>query len=264
MSKITLSEDLEMKIEKSMKIAIVLPDIHVPYHDEKAINLVLKYVKDVKPDKIIQLGDFYDTFGISKYDKDPNRVDTLQQEIDTGYKLWKDIKRASPKSELVMLEGNHEARLRAFLMKNPGVYSLDALKPKNLFKLDELKVKWIPQEETYKINNSLVVIHGHNAGGGKLSQHSAYSAKNTLEKWGNVSGIMGHGHRLGMSCKTLHDGSVVQWYEAGHLANPHPDYMKNPNWQQGFIIVRYTNNRFHIAAVPITNYKMMVDGKMYQ
>lgn len=261
----TKNEGLEAMVEKNMKTAVILPDIHVPYHDKRAVDLVVKYIKDTKPEVVVQLGDMYDCYGISRFDKNPKRIDTLQDEIDEGKKIWQAIKKASPKSKLVMLEGNHEARLPKMLMKaSPGMYSLNALRPKRLFELDTLGVEWYSSHDTYKLNNSLVITHGAADDGCKLSQHAGYSAKNTMDKWGNVSGIMGHGHRVGMSTKTMQDGTMVQWIEAGCLADLHPEYVKNPNWQHGFAVVNYTKNRFHATPIVIANYEFISNGKVYK
>lgn len=264
-----MREGLEDMVKKEykevkMKTALVLPDMHVPYHDERALQLVYKYIQYKKPNVIIQLGDFYDMYSLSKYDKDPSRIDSLQEEIDVGSQIWKNFKKLSPKSKLIMLEGNHERRLHKYLMKNPEMHSLNALKIENLLGLKELGVEFYHSEQTYHINKNLVVTHGAVDDGCKLSQHSGYSAKNTLDKWGNISGIMGHGHRVGMSNRTLSDGSVIQWVEAGHLCDPHPSYVKNPNWQQGIVLVNYTNNRFHITPATIVDYKFILDGKLWQ
>lgn len=256
--------DLESMVKKSMKTAVVLPDLHVPYHDNRAFTAVLKYIKDEKPDVIVQLGDFYDCYSLSRYDKDPRRLASLQEEIDVGIEKWKELKKASPKSQLVMLEGNHERRLVKYLMKNPGLFGLKSLNPENLFGLKDLGVKFVSAENTYKLNHSLVVTHGAVDDGCKLSQHAGYSAKNTLDKWGNVSGIMGHGHRIGVSTKTLADGTMVQWVESGCLANLKPEYTKNPNWQHGFVIVNYTTNRFHLTPVTVANYEFYVGKKVYR
>lgn len=253
-----------MSREKDMKVAIILNDLHVPYHDQRAIDVMLHYVKDKNPDDIILAGDLYDCYALSRFDKDPKRIDSLQDEIDEGLKIWKSLKKASPKSRLTLIEGNHEHRLQKYLMKNPGMYSLNALKPENLFCLKDLNINFKTSEETFFLNANLVITHGAIDDGCKLSQHSGYSAKNTLDKWGNTSGVMGHSHRMGVSNKTIAHKQMVQWVENGCLCKLNPDYVKNPNWQQGFSVIYYTKNRFHIVPILIANYEFIADGKRYR
>lgn len=240
---------------------IVLPDIHVGHEDTRSIENVLEFVHDTKPQTIVQLGDFYDCKSISRFDKRPMDIDTLQEEIDRGYTLWKQIERAAPNARKVMLEGNHEARLHKTLLRNPGFYSLDALKPEKLFKLDELGVEWVPSSKTFRINKNLIVTHGATDDGCKMSQHSAYSAKANLDKWG-VSGISGHTHRFGSHYKTLAE-QVLGWHEIGTLSRLDPEYVKNPNWQQGFATVYHSRNRFHVVPTLITNHQFIANGRKY-
>lgn len=242
-------------------ITIALPDIHCGFEDRESIDNVLEYVSDVKPNHIVQIGDYYDCHSISRFDKEPSRIDTLQEELDIGYRLWKDIQRAAPKATYTQLEGNHERRLHKTLLANPGLYSLKNLQPRKLFNLDELGIEWVPAEKTKYLNNSLVLTHGANDDGCKMSPHSAYSAKANLDKWG-VSGISGHTHRLGSHYKMMAE-EMLGWHEIGCLTKLNPGYVKNPNWQQGFATIYHSKNRFHVVLTAITNHQFMAGGRKY-
>ena len=180
----------DVELEMNQK-DVILPDFHVPYHDKNAIDLTLKYIKKNKPDRIVQIGDFQDFYSVSKFDKDPKRIDTLQDELDIGYDIWKDIKKSSKKSKLVYLEGNHEFRLRKYLWRHPELHSLEILKLENVLKTKELGIKFYRNVDTFYLKPNLIATHGAKDDGCKLSQHSGYSAKNTLEKVG-INGISGH------------------------------------------------------------------------
>lgn len=246
---------------ESPKIAVSIPDTHVPYHDTRSIDNVLEYISDTKPDVVIQHGDGLDCESLSRFDKEPSRIACLQEEINGLYHLWSEIKRAAPKARYVMLEGNHEARLHKNLLRNPGLYGLQALKPESLFRLDELGVEWWPSSKTFRLNKNLVLTHGANDDGCKMSPHSAYSAKANLDKWG-VSGISGHTHRFGSHYKTLAE-EILGWHEIGTLSQLNPGYVKNPNWQQGFATTHYTRNRFHVVPTLITNHQFIANGRKY-
>jgi hypothetical protein len=248
------------------KHAVIIPDLHVPYHDEKALQVVENYIKDTKPFAIYQIGDMYDFYSISRFDKDPSRIETLQDEIDKGYEIWERIKNASPSSELHHLTGNHETRLKKYLWRHPELHSLKALKLENVLRLKELGVKHHDVEEVVYINKSLIVTHGANDDGCKLSQYSGYSAKNTLEKNG-ISGISGHTHRLA-SHYSRKLGGQLEWHEAGSLCTLNPDYVKKPNWQQGFARVLFNQKQFDVDLIRIHNfhgkYWAVADGKIYK
>jgi len=244
------------------KTAVVLPDMHVPFQDNKAIKLALKVVSYLKLDRIIQLGDFQDFYSISRFDKDPNRIDSMQEELDTGFEIWKKIKKAGKKAKLEYTEGNHEFRLRRYLWRHPELHSLKALKLENVLRVKELGIKFYRTDDICYINRNLIVTHGAKDDGCKLAQYSGYSAKNTLERIG-IPGISGHSHRLAAHYKTDFN-DTKEWYEAGCLCQLNPEYVKKPNWQQGFVVVRYTDRLFDVKLVHIKKgYWCVVDGRKF-
>ena len=247
------------------KKAIILPDIHVPFQDDKAIDLTMKLIKKYKPEKIVQLGDAVDFYSLSRFDKNPERIDGMQEEIDMAHNLLKRYRQQSKKSEFAYLEGNHESRLKKYLWRNPELNCLDALKIENLLRLDKIKVDFYPSEDMYYITDDLIATHGATGDGCKLSQYSGYSAKNTLQKVG-INGLSGHSHRLAAYYQRDFSGQK-QWYECGCLCELDPEYCKKPNWQQGFGLVKYNNKEFDINLIPIhqdDKYWCIVDGKKYK
>jgi UDP-2,3-diacylglucosamine pyrophosphatase LpxH len=56
---------------------VCLGDQHIPYLNRKAHGIIIKFLKDIKPDKIILLGDLIDFWEISHFDKDPSRNNEL-------------------------------------------------------------------------------------------------------------------------------------------------------------------------------------------
>jgi len=248
-------------VNKMIKRAIILPDIHVPFHDEETIKAVLRCIKELEPDRIIQLGDLFDFYDVSKFDKDPGRINSLQKEIDIGYELMEKVIKASPKSRVEYMAGNHERRLTRYLMRNPELHSLRSLKLENVTGFKDLGVRVYGERETCHINNRLIVTHGDAFDGCRLSQYSAYSAKSTLAKKG-ISGISGHSHRLGSHYFTNMSGTK-EWHEAGILSQLDPEYMTHPDWQQGFVIVTYDNKWYQIDLIHIRDHRFIYDGILY-
>ena len=248
---------------KRYEMAVVLPDMHVPFHDEQALAPVIRFIQDYKPQKIIQAGDMYDFYELSKFDKDPKREKHLQDEIDEGKQIWRRLKYASPRSELILIEGNHERRLHKYLMRNPELHSLTSLRLENVLEVKSLGVKVVLAEDDYFLNENLLVTHGASDDGCKLSTKSGYTANANLLKKG-VSGLQGHSHRLGASFKSDYKGQKV-WYELGCLCKLNPEYSKNPDWQQGFAVVHYGKHYFNVQLIPITEkYNFYYGGKLYR
>jgi len=48
-----------IKVKKSLETAIVIPDLHVPYHSREVVNIAINLIKDTNPDHVIFLGDCF-------------------------------------------------------------------------------------------------------------------------------------------------------------------------------------------------------------
>ena len=59
-----------MKIKQR---AIVIPDQHFPYHDEAALNVILKAMKMIKPHILVNLGDVGEGNSVSPWQYKGNR-----------------------------------------------------------------------------------------------------------------------------------------------------------------------------------------------
>lgn len=162
---------------------IVMSDIHFPYQDDKAIKAALNFIKINPVDTIILNGDILDFYDVSSFDKDPERINSLQEEINLAQKLFKKLRDLSPNGRIVFVKGNHSSRLERYLKKHPELYSLDALKLPNLLGLDKFNIEY--KDKGFKLG-SLKIIHGD-----MVRKFSGYTARGELEKH-DCSGISGH------------------------------------------------------------------------
>ena len=225
---------------------IVLSDIHFPYHDDKALKAVYKFLEQHPVDTIILNGDILDFYDVSSYDKDPSRINSLQKEIDMAEKFFSRLRKLSPNSKIIFVKGNHEDRLERYLKKHPELYSLNALKLPNLLGLDKYNIEY--KDKGFKFG-SLKIIHGD-----LIRKFSGYTARGELEKH-DSSGICGHVHRL--SCYYYRTPErYLAWYESGCLCDLNPEYIDEPNWQQAFLYGYIEKDSFAVTPIPI------VDGKI--
>jgi hypothetical protein len=105
---------------KKWTTAVVYGDTHVPFQDPKAVGVLHGIIKDARPDVIVNVGDLVDCWQISRFDKDPARLDTLQDNIDQARIHLHQIAQLAPKARRVILEGNHENRLARAIWKLEG------------------------------------------------------------------------------------------------------------------------------------------------
>lgn len=224
---------------------VVLSDIHFPYHDSKALNAVYKFLAQTPTDIIILNGDILDFYDVSSFDKNPDRVNSLQKELDLANKFFRRLRQLST-GRIIFVKGNHEDRLERYLRKHPELYSLDALKLPNLLGLDKYNIEY--KDKGFKLG-SLKIIHGD-----MVRKFSAYTARGELEKH-DSSGISSHTHR-GSAYFYRTPERYLAWFESFCLCDLNPEYIDEPNWQQGFLYGYVDKDSFAVTPIPI------VDGKI--
>ena len=165
------------------KYFAIAGDIHFPYQDNKAIDAFLDFIASKRIDTIILNGDILDFYDVSSFDKRPDRINSLQKELDLSYKFMSELRAMKPESDIVFIKGNHIYRVERYLMKHPELYSLNNLKLPNLLRLDELGIGY--QDKEYRLG-SLKIIHGD-----MVRKFSGYTARGELEKH-DCSGVNGH------------------------------------------------------------------------
>lgn len=230
--------------------ALILPDIHAPFQHKKLFNNVIELIKDTKPNKIILTGDFLDCFSLSRFDKAKSRAEDFYYELTTAMQLLKLLRTAAPDASIIIVEGNHEARLKKLLDGDLKAFrSLPELKLENLLKLHLYDIKYIT--DFYKLNKNFICTHGFSC--------AKQSAKNELEKYG-VSGVSGHVHRYNTFKKNYDERLIkqpLQWYSLGTLADINQlDYAKQfrSNWCNTFAFIEY-DTKGHYAHIIHANKK---------
>jgi hypothetical protein len=219
--------------------------MHVPFLDPRAFELALKITEAWQPNTVVIGSDGLDCYKLSKFDKNPERRETIQDEIDEWVKRTREIKQAVPQAELVWIPGNHEDRLRRLVWANPGLYGLRVLTWPSLLSFEDLEITEAKYKE-YVIKDRIVVKHGS-----AIRQHASRSGWVELNREAfAVTTISAHCHRMGMAPKTTRRG-IVACYESGCLCNLNPEYASSVDWQQGIVLIEMsqTSHLFHIYPV---------------
>ena len=227
---------------------VKLSDWHVPYQDEKAINVSFDFCRKVQPNVII-IDEMMDFYSISKFSRDPKRKLSLQEDLDTTFAYLSKLRKFCPKSKIISVQSNHDARMKKYLRNNAEELSeLKILSVPALLRLEELDIQY---KENFTFHNVLIK-HGDIVRGS-----SSYSAKGELVKEG-VSGVSGHTHRLGISFETKRSGFKF-WMEGGCLCSKEVaiEYVRGiPDWQLGFSALIFKDNNVFPVLIPIINYQI--------
>ncbi len=240
-----------------MEKIITMTDWHCPFHDEQAIELAIKFARDLKPIELV-VHETCDWYSISKFNKDPNRRENLQDDLDITVKLLTKLRKHFPKIPITMLSSNHDARLKKYLWSDaPGLSSLRSLTVPGQLKLDTNEIGY---KAYYFFRKVVLFKHGD-----YMRQHSAYTARAELSKEG-VSGCSGHTHRLGVYWHSDRINKSV-WVENGCLCKLTPEWIKGPvNWQQGLGIFTFKDGKKHFypGYVQIINNEILYGDKLYK
>ena len=248
-----------------LKRAIVTPDKHVPIHDKKACNVVLKAIEIVKPDIYVDLGDLGEWASVSHWQwkrkkKPPVEYIIPRVEKDIAdVNKWLDI--VDEKLDKVgckkrhMCAGNHEEWLDNFVKEYPY---LKQYKTKTALKFDERGWTYHEPGEYLKIGK-LYYYHGHHFGG-------QYHAANHLRKLGcNI--IYGHHHALQQDTVTHMDGPKSAW-SLGCLKDMSSEKNKwlggrQHKWAHAFAVVDYyTGGIFTVHVIQIIDGKASLWGEL--
>jgi len=105
------------------KTHLIIPDPHAhPEHHNKRADLLSKLIVDLRPDKVINLGDMWDLPSLSSYDKGKKSFNgrSYRKDLDAGLdfddRIWHGIRKAKKKKPTsYFFEGNHEYRLKRAL-----------------------------------------------------------------------------------------------------------------------------------------------------
>ena len=230
---------------------VVLNDLQIPWQDKPVLDLVLAFIKDLKPHGVILNGDVVDCYELSEFDKDPLKPWHLDREMREAWLL---LDALTPwTKERWWLGGNHEDRLRRTIWKNPKFARLSALRFEELFRIKDNGFNWKPYGGVVKLGR-LLVTHGS-----LVLKHSGWSGRAHYDKYGS-SVLVGHTHRLGIYYRTNAKG-IHAAYENGCLCKLNPEYVQYPDWQQGFSVVHVGERGFfNVQQIPIISRRRFFYG----
>jgi predicted phosphodiesterase len=210
---------------------LILSDLHIPYHDVKAIESAISYGKDRGCKGVIIDGDFLDCYQLSTHEKDPRKSHT-KVELSKAVQLLEYISQQLKPEELMVKLGNHEDRLHRYLCnKAAELLDLKQFKWSDFLELERFGGQLI--ESPWLIEfKALTLLHGHEFGKGGIAAPVNPARGAFLRTTECV--IMGHGHRTSQHVETTLKGRVISCWSMGCLCDLHPRYITINKWNLGF------------------------------
>ena len=246
-------------------VTVVMGDAHEPHIDKWAFSVALQLTEAIKPSRVILNGDWTDCYQISKFAQPGSPGPGFPAEIEMSVASLGNVRKASGKATIDLIEGNHEFRLKAFLNhEGSNLKGLKGLTMKEQLALTSMDINYIECRgskwfSTYvKAHDDLLVGHFD-----KTSCHSAYAGKGLIEIHGtNI--ITGHNHSAGVHHRTMEHGMVAA-YEGGCLCTLDPPYMAPKNWAHAITVaIKDGVHPVYIRQIIINNGRAWYDGRLYK
>jgi len=248
-----------------MRRTVVVPDLQVPLHDPVAVANVAAYIKAVRPDSVVTLGDEADFTEIGRWSEgkpgwyEQTLAENRDMTVDVLWQLGEYAK------EQHMIRSNHTDRLFNVIMnKIPSFMSLPELRFEKFLKLDELGIKFWRDE--MPIAPNWIAVHGDHT---PIKPQGGLSALEGARRRGK-STISGHTHRAGRSSFSEASGGrigrILHGVESGHIMNTQSASYTHGvmNRQQAFSIIYVKGKNVQVDLIYIEkNGTFIVNGKVY-
>lgn len=232
--------------------ALILSDVHIPYHDSKTLEVAVARSSDA--DLVILNGDIIDCYEVSSFQPDPRKCN-FAGALRTTRELLEWLRSKFPDARFVYKEGNHEERLeRYFTTRAPAVLGCEEFELQNLLELDNFGIEWVGEKRPIRLGK-LHVVHGHEW---RKTFTSPVNPARGLFTKAKVHALEGHYHQFSQHSERDLTDSIVSTWSTGCLCDLHPEYMPINNWGHGAADVEVDKD----GAFQVDNFRI-IEGKAY-
>ena len=231
----------------------ILSDVHIPYHDERAVAAAVDYLAALGLDCLLLNGDICDFYAISRWTKDPTKRDfSGELEACRDFVGW--LRQRFPKIPIVYKSGNHEERFQHFIWQHAPELSRDRLTSLQAWlHLDKHDITLIENQRPI-LAGKLPILHGHELPKGVAAPvNPARGAfMRTL-----TTVLVGHSHRTSGHAESdmWHDETFC--WSTGCLCDLTPEYARINRWNHGFAIATvHDGGEFDVANLRIADGKV--------
>ena len=232
----------------------ILSDIHVPFHDERALEAAVRHLEAVGIDALVLNGDTCDFYTISRWVKNPKKRD-FRGEIDAAKQLLAWLRERFPDVPFIFKVGNHEERWIHWLWQHaPEISDDPRMGLDQWLDFDELDIQLVEDQRPVMVGE-LPVLHGHEKGRGISSPvNQARGAFLRLQH----TVLEGHGHRTsGHAESDMWHRETFCW-STGCLCDLTPEYSRVNRWNHGFATVTVDQT----GSFDVDNYRISKKGEI--
>lgn len=230
----------------------ILSDLHIPYHDNRAILKAVGEAKDRNAVGLILNGDVFDFYQLSRFHKDPSKP-RLIDEIEKGRQFFEWLRSQLPRARIIFKEGNHDARARTYIAdRAAALFDLPECTMPGILRLQERGIEWVDDKRMVMLGK-LSVAHGHEwpGGGGVMPARWLYLRT-------GASALIGHFHQPShYTFRTLDEKEISCW-STGCACYLSPNFLPANQWAHGYAICTVRQDG-HFA---VENRRILRDGSV--
>jgi len=243
--------------------AIVIPDLHVPLHDNAAVECCLKAIGFIRPTIAIFLGDIGEWESVSKWmyakKKRPpveyilNDIHRDAAEVNEVLDRFDSIFHYNNVQRKIMMLGNHEVWLENFVTEHP--YLVEYL-PERIMRLNERGYESYAHGTYLQIGELNFYHGGHHVGVNHARQHAINLGTNVMYAHNHdisrasLANLNGIHSAFSIGCLKKVQGEANKWLKGRKM-----------NWGHSFAIVDWMEDgTFRADTVDITGGKTMIWG----
>lgn len=230
-------------------------DIHIPYHDQEAVEIMLERAIEVQPKTLLMAGDWMDMYQVSRFQKDPT-LRRVSEELKMFLDLLTEVRRVLPNTKIVFKVGNHERRYDDYIMANaPALFDVPGVRLHEILHLSDRGVDVVDSMRTIRFRG-LNIIHGHEY---VFSISNPVNPARGLFTRAKKSSLCFHHHRTSEHTETTITGEVITCWSVGCLCDLRPQYMPLNNWNLGFAEIYGDDDSsdYHVSNRRIVNYRLV-------
>ena len=250
-----------------MKTSLLLPDLHLGSHDDRALRVALRIAEITEPDEVVILGDWIDGHDFNSHgssDRREAKQAGYMSEIDMCNEILDWLQALPSVKRVVYVEGNHEFRVERFLTNQGNKFIRkqgDAFLPRELLSKGRKDFVWVDYNQPGKapfieLAPGVVACHG-------LST-AKHAAATHLTKVPGYSVIHGHTHRAQTHytrCPVTN--RLLFGHSPGTLAQLQPLWLTGAsNWTQGVSILAQRGQLSSLTHFQIEDGKALIGREL--
>jgi hypothetical protein len=252
------------KKQRLGKTILVIPDSHDdPLVSQERYEWLGQLIVELRPDIIVDLGDFADMNSISHYDKGTVRAENKRLERDMAsakearrlvtapLRRLQEAQKASKhkvyKPRLIALAGNHEQRIERYMQDNPTLYGMWT---QDISDAAGQGWEFYNFQERVEVEG-VIFNHYFTKRGTNRGYSGDYMTMHIARDW-QQSCVQGHSHRFEYRNYRTPTGKEINIVVAGCYFDHHQDYAGDDNnaWWKGLVVLHnVVEGRFELEQI---------------